>query len=493
MNSRQPADSPLTAAEVARLARNPGPFTLILDARGNEDTLLKCRQVVRMIPGKRLVCQGEWQGDDVFIKLYIGAEKLFRKELEGLKALRAGGIAAPAVRYSGSAGEGTIYIILLEPVQPAATLEAAWEAAADEPARIELLRKSVATIAQHHRAGLEQLDIHLDNFLLSDGRLFTLDGGGIHVCPAGELSVKSSRNNLALFFAQFYPEHDYLIDAVLPLYEQRRQYRAGSIPAGHLHERVDYFRRRRQRRFLKKIFRDCSAFLCHRSLRRYMVCDRAMASPSMLEFLADPDASLALADSEYLKQGNTCTLWRARVGQHTLVIKRYNIKGIKHHVSRLFRTTRAAVSWQNAHRLETCGILTPKPVALVEQRFGPLRGRAWYVTEYVQGDDALVLCNPPAAGLTDTQAAATSVVALLKRMAHCRISHGDMKGNNFILSKQGATVIDLDAMKQHDHESGFRRSQQRDMRRFMRNWTTCPETAAMFQKLLRDTNLIAGK
>ena len=224
-----------------------------------------------------------------------------------------------------------------------------------------------------------------------------------------------------------------------------------------------------------------------------MVCDRNMASPEMLEFLADPDASLQQADSKYLKQGNTCTLWRARVDQHALVVKRYNIKGIRHRISRLFRATRAAVSWRNAHRLETCGILTPKPVALVEQRFGPLRGRAWYVAEYVQGDDAQVLCASSSNGSVYVQAAAESVVALLKRMAHCRISHGDMKGNNFILSKQGATVIDLDAMKQHACKHGLRRAQQRDLRRFMRNWETCPETAALFQKLLQDANLMAGK
>ena len=224
--------------------------------------MLECREVVRAIPGKRLVCRGEWQGDDVFIKLYIGAEKLFRRELQGLKALHTGGIAAPAVRYSGTADEGAIHVILLEPVQPAMTLEAAWEAAADDAARIGLLGKAVCTIADHHRAGLEQRDIHLDNFLLSAGRLYTLDGGGIHVGPAGELSVKAARDNLALFFAQFYPVYDGLIDAVLPLYEHQRRYQAGSISAARLHQRVDYFRRRRQRRFLKKIFRDCSAFVC---------------------------------------------------------------------------------------------------------------------------------------------------------------------------------------------------------------------------------------
>jgi len=140
-----------------------------------------------------------------------------------------------------------------------------------------------------------------------------------------------------------------------------------------------------------------------------------------------------------------------------------------------------------------CKISTPKPVALVEERFGPLRGRAWYVSEYVQGDDALSLCNPPAGVFIDAQADAASVVTVLKRLAHCRISHGDMKGSNFILARQGATVIDLDAMKQHEHEPGFRRAQRRDLRRFMRNWKTCPETAAMFQKLIDDSHVISGK
>ncbi len=472
------------------MARNPGPFTLSLDGREAREALLQCDRVVRAIPGRRLVCQGEWQGDDVFIKLFIDMEKLFRQELQGLNALHAAGIAAPAIRHSGTAAGGAVQVILLEPVRPAVTLEAAWEAAADQQSRIELLEKTLSTIADHHRAGLEQQDIHLDNFLLSGERLVTLDGGGISVSRAGVLSDRRSRDNLALFFAQFYPEHDELMDRVLPVYEGRRQYRAGSISAGKLHARVDCFRRRRQRRFLKKIFRDCSAFVTRQSLRRYMVCDRAMASPGMIEFLADPDASLEQTDAKYLKQGNTCTLWLARADGHELVVKRYNIKGFAHRISRLFRTTRAAVSWRNAHRLEMCGILTPKPVALIEERFGPLRSRAWYVSEYVQGDDALVLCEPPAAGSIDKPAAAASVVAVLKRLAHCRISHGDMKGNNFILSKQGAAVIDLDAMKQHAHMRGFRRAQQRDLARFMRNWETCPETGALFQTLLHDNHMV---
>jgi len=155
----------VTAATLAGMERDPGSFTLSLDGQ-ESDGLLKCSQVVRAIPGRRLVCRGEWRGDDVFIKLYLGTDKLFSKEFQGLNALHAADIAAPRIRYSGTADAGAIHVILLEPVQPAVTLEAAWEAAANEQSRIELLEKSVCVIADHHRAGLEQRDIHLDNFLL---------------------------------------------------------------------------------------------------------------------------------------------------------------------------------------------------------------------------------------------------------------------------------------------------------------------------------------
>jgi tRNA A-37 threonylcarbamoyl transferase component Bud32 len=204
----------------------------------------------------------------------------------------------------------------------------------------------------------------------------------------------------------------------------------------------------------------------------------------MIEFLSDPDASLQLADMQYLKQGNTCTVWTARVDQRMLVVKRYNIKGLLHRISRAFRRSRAAASWKNAHMLGMCGIHAARPVALLEERFGLLRGRAWYISEYVQGDDAMVLCKPDAALQPETRAAGESIVAMLNMLACCRISHGDMKATNFILTEQGAIMIDLDAMQQHACGYRFRRQQQRDLRRFMRNWNDCPEIAAMFNGLI---------
>ena len=484
-------DTPVTAADLASMGRQPGPFTLLLDAQYTEAKRLECIEVVRVIPGKRLVCRAEWQGKSVFAKLYLGARKDWLGELQGLNALHAAGIAAPGIVHTGTADQGAIHFILLEPVAPAVTLAAAWAQADDAATRIKLLQLAVTTVASHHSAGLEQRDIHLDNFLLSGKYLYTLDGGGIHLSGDDELSVSDSVDNLALFFAQLYPQFDVLIEAAFQAYTNRRAWGAGTVTYARLQQRVRFFRRKRLRHYLKKIFRDCSAFDCIRRWRMYSVCDRTLVTEGMLKFLADPDASLQFSEMKYLKQGNTCTLWAVQVDQRMLVVKRYNIKGVAHRISRAFRATRAAVSWKNAHRLTMYGIQTARPVALVEERFGPVRGRAWYITEYVQGDNARALCRRQLEDSVDIQLAGASVVALLQQLASCRISHGDMKATNLILSAHGAAVIDLDTMCEHATDTGFLRMQQRDMDRFMRNWEGCPEIGAFFKEQLDCSSLPA--
>ena len=491
MNSPPLTDTPVSAAALVQMGRRPGPFVLALDGQVGESALLRCYEVVRAMPGKRLVCRGEWQGNDVFVKLYFGGDKYWRAECQGLQALSDNSITAPAVLHAGTADQGALHIILLEAIQPAVTLETAWAEAGDEAARITLLQQAVDCIASHHCAGLEQRDIHLNNFLLSGDCLYTLDGGGIHDAGVDELPVKRSRDNLALFFAQFYPDDDALIEAVLPVYLQRRSWNREVLPGAKLQERVHHFRRGRLRRFLKKIFRDCSAFKCEHSWRTFRVYDRSMASAEMVEFLADPDASLQHPDVRYLKQGNTCTLWTTRVDGRQLVVKRYNIKGLSHRFGRAFRNTRAAVSWMNAHRLWMYGILTARPVALVEERFGPVRGRAWYISEFVAGNDASSLCGQTTLDRAGQIRAGQQVTDLLAQLALSSLSHGDMKATNFILSQQGAVVIDLDAMQKHDAAESFRRAQRRDLMRFMRNWEDCPEIKAMFTEMMHNKNLVA--
>ena len=491
MSTPRPAETPATATGLLQAGLDSPPFAVELEGLDGGVSQLHCERVIRAVPGRRLVCRGEWGGEAVFAKLYLGNRKHWQSELRGLDALQAAGIAAPRVVHAGSADHGAVHVIMLEPVPVASTFEAAWKQAPDETSRRRLLEQAIRTIARHHGAGLEQQDIHLDNFLLSGERLYTIDGGGIRLSGGGELSVRRSLDNLALCLAQFYPHFDYLSVGALAAYSGERHWAAGAVTAAQLQRRIDHFRRRRRRHFLGKVFRNCTAFACDRNWHRFRVHDRAMASGKMLEFLADPDASLRQPGPRYLKQGNTCTLWLARVDDRWLVVKRYNIKGLAHRIQRAFRRTRAAVSWENAHRLGIYGISTARPVALLEQRFGPLRGRAWYISEYVEGEDVLQLCTRPAPPAAAIEAAAQPVVDLLGQLARCRISHGDMKGSNFIVADEGPVLIDLDAMQEHVCGWRYRRAQRRDMQRFMRNWDDCPEVAVVFKKLIRNRKQVS--
>ena len=280
-------DTPVSAAALVQMGRQPGPFVLALDGQTDPAALLDCYEVVRAIPGRRLVCRGAWRGRDVFIKLYLDGGKHWQVECRGLQALADKGIAAPAVLHTGTADCGALHVIVLEAIQPAETLETALSQAHEEAARIALLQQAIVCIASHHCAGLEQRDIHLNNFLLAGECLYTLDGGGIHDSGSAELSVAQSRDNLALFFAELYPDDDVFVDRVLPVYLQRRSWGSDDLSVATLRQRISHFRDRRLRRFLKKVFRDCSAFIGEHSWRSFRVYDRTLDSAEMVKFLAD--------------------------------------------------------------------------------------------------------------------------------------------------------------------------------------------------------------
>ena len=271
MNSPPLTDTPVSAAALVQMGRQPGPFVLALDGQTGPAALLDCREVVRAIPGRRLVCRGAWRERDVFIKLYLDGGKHWQVECRGLQALADKGIAAPAVLHAGTADRGALHVIVLEAIQPAVTLETALSQAHDEAARVALLQQAIVCIASHHSAGLEQRDIHLNNFLLAGACLYTLDGGGIHDTGVPDLPVAPSCDNLALFYAEIYPDDDAFIDRLLPVYLQRLAWDRDDLPAATLRQRIGHFRDRRLRRFLKKVFRDCSAFICEHGWRFFRV------------------------------------------------------------------------------------------------------------------------------------------------------------------------------------------------------------------------------
>jgi len=122
------------------------------------------------------------------------------------------------------------------------------------------------------------------------------------------------------------------------------------------------------------------------------------------------------------------------------------------------------------HRLGFLGITTPRPLALIERRLGPLRGRAWIVVEYCAGESLAAHFAPFIE--TDLPALELQAVSdLFGKLAAARVSHGDLKASNLLWHENRVCLIDLDATRQHEpSETSYVRAWRKDRTRFLQNW-----------------------
>lgn len=466
------------------------PFCLRLKCDG-QLTEVVCTRVLRVLPGKRLVCFGEWNGQHVVVKFFLdpwGAKRYCTREERGVSALRDAGIKTPALLFKGVFAPDSTPVLGFQRVVRAQDLAEAWEQAERDDQRGELLGRAVAVIADQHEAGLKQDDLHLGNFLISGDDIYTIDGDAVDTRQMGKpLPEAKSLRNLGLFFAQFYPRFDWLIPEVFQVYAERRAWPEGHGLYAPLMKEVRSQRNCRKRDYLKKIYRECSAFVCRKAWKRFMVCDRDFHDEAMARFLDDPDS--VIGASRLLKDGNTSTVALVEVGGQRLVVKRYNIKNAWHALKRCFRPSRAWVSWRNAHRLGLLGIPTPKPIAFLEKRWGPFRSVAYFIMEYVDGIDAYHLLHSDRAQEINREGLVKRFVKLLQLFADASISHGDFKATNFIVANQGLSIIDVDGMCEHRLRWRFRRAFRRDCKRLMKNWTDLPEVAIIFRDQLNKLEL----
>lgn len=458
------------------------PFKLC--AHSNADAReFVCEKILRLLPGKRLVALANDRGSQVVIKTFLGktAHRYLSKEKRGVRAISDAGVLTPELLWEGELARGGGKILAFEYLKDAPSLQEMWEQARSDHDRIDILSRAMIVMALLHNRGVVQHDLHLANFLLHSGELYTIDGGGIGTngsqSPLGEAS---SLKNLAKLFAHFLSRYDELIATLFPAYEEIRGW--PHQPAREKRLRLEVNRRRltRKRHYIDKTLRDCTRFVCRSEFNNFHVCERAAYSSEMKRLLSYPDEFIR--DGKILKHGNTATVAAVEVPGRHLVIKRYNIKSPWHAIKRSVQASRARLSWLNAHKLEFLGIPALKPIAMIENRFGPLSASAYFISEFIDGPDA-------AQWLTEndeTNVELKQITEILYLLSEARISHGDLKSTNFLMSKSGPVIIDLDAMKEHRNVRTFNRAFNKDLQRFLANWKDKPKIQSEFGSLLGD-------
>jgi tRNA A-37 threonylcarbamoyl transferase component Bud32 len=448
------------------------PFDLRIDAE-HRAIQVTCTHVLRYLPGKRIVCQGYWGDQQVITKLFINKSKgkqHFLREKQGISALQEASLYSPSVLFAGTTKEQNQPVLIFQYIDGGLDFKYVWDKVDDERKQKKLLVDLVLTVAELHEAGLYHLDMHLGNFMVVDKHICVIDGAAIMAKHKGSpLSHTQSIDNLSRLLAQFSFQKDQLFPCALQAYVQKRGWGQVDTFSDQLAQRISRERQKRERAYLKKIYRESTSFTRHRSLTAFWVCSRQDLSDEMIRLLRDPDWNMRTG--RLLKDGNSSTVALVQIDGRELIVKRYNIKNVVHRLKRCLRPSRAWISWRNAHRLHLLGIATPRPVAFLEKRIGPLRSSAYYITERVSGKSAHEWVHAHDVDLIKKQKVIEKLRKLLKIFHQTLIVHGDMKATNFIVDQRHIVVTDLDSMKRYRKPGRrFLGKHQKDWERLEKNW-----------------------
>ena len=425
----------------ADLGRTPPlPFRVDLDF-GEGGRRFVCTATLRSQPGRRFVARTTVDGQDAVLKAFFGrrATRDFERERRGIAALKAAGIAAPALLATGRGGGALVLAFAFVAGRP--------PTANDANAVLSLL-------ARMHERGLRQSDLHLGNFIVRDDHALPVDSGSIR--RSRWVTNRQRLEDAARLLAQFAPGDAPDAAAAAAAYA-RASKSAGAIDPQRLAPRATRMRYKRVRQLMAKSVRNCTAFAVVRQRGRFLVAGRDDHDPALRAMVADPER--ALAGGTILKQGNTASV--VRVG--ALAVKRYSAKGALHRLRLRVAPSRARRAWQAGHGLRLLGIATPRPRALIECRGG---GAAAYLVLDFEGE--ATLGAETRAPLSPQRAAAAS--ALFERWREAGFSHGDTKATNFIARGGDLVALDLDAATFHRWRWRFERAHRRDRARWLRNW-----------------------
>jgi tRNA A-37 threonylcarbamoyl transferase component Bud32 len=465
------------------LSTNDLPFTLNLSSIHGQETV-KCEQLLRDLPGRRKVFRGSWQQRDVLIKLFIdpnAARRHWGREKAGVEALKNASVSTPDLLYAGNLDDGTPALIF-DFLPEAQTALQVWDSLTNTDQRVNFLQQLVGLVAGLHNAGLVQEDLHLENFLVSGGKIYAIDGDALNNNGQGKaLADAVSSRNLALLFAQLPPKFDCLVEDAVQHYAEMRRMTDTDFMA-RLARALPDVRRRRRHKYVEKCYRSCSEFERLELPGKIVFSRRDQAGTDLTQLFEDPD--VFMAQGSLLKDGNSSTVVRVQGDNCDWVVKRYNVKSFWHWLSHCLRNTRAWISWGNAHRLKISGIATPHAIAMIEKRFGPLRSTGYYVSEFIAEPNAEAFFRDDTIPDIDRQQAARSFVELFELLRKLGIRHGDCKATNFLLRDLVPVILDLDAMSECHPGARSKEFFRCDRERFLRNWKELPQLQKWFDEHL---------
>lgn len=441
-------------------------------------------EVARLVPGRRLVAFGTWQGKSVVCKMFFDlrhAKRHMEKDRAGIKTLEENKIPAPILLHEDTSKDQRVYVLMYDRIFGAHSLEEIWQGRENIEAVMPQMKAVIIELATQHVLGVQQHDLHLKNFLLTDKIIYTLDGAQIQLYPC-LLPKKQSMNSLALFLSQLGVGVEKYQELLFRHYAKARGWLLKREDVVEMFLMIKRWNQERWQRFEKKIFRSSSDFAKINDWSTFGIYNRYYSSEEFSQFLANPESAFAHPTAVMLKNGRSSTVIQVVLGGSTLVVKRYNLKNFWHRLRRCLRPTRAYSCWRLSQKMNLFGVQTAQPAAFIEKRWMGLRGKSYFVTEYIAGSHAGDYFTQHENDDLAVVQMVKRIAKLLRNLARLEITHGDLKITNILINQNKRPVlIDLDGASEHVSITGLRSSWKREIRRFMQNFIDMPKVAEKFR------------
>lgn len=459
------------------------PFALRLR---EQEQPLYCDKVIRVIPGKRLVAFGHWNNKPIVAKLFFerGKAKMHsHRDVAGIEALIVENVPTPKLLFQGTDQKQHIHVLVFERIMDSCNLDALWHDKSDIEELTALMHAVTVELATQHVMGIVQHDLHLKNFLVTSKTIYTLDGDSVEHFNR-TLSKKESLEHLGLFFSQLGVGAEELKQQLFDTYVKSRGWIVRPADTELLQQTIKKYSTQRWLQYQKKIMRNCTAFDRIEKFTTLVMCDREYETENFIKFMRNPDVYFAQSNSQILKDGRSSTVAKIKIDNRTLVVKRYNVKSVWHWLRRCTRRTRATEGWRISHLLRLMGIPTAKPIAFIEKRFFGLRNKSYLVMEYIDGKHCGEYFTKHCNDEDKISKVAKRILAIFNQLAQLRMTHGDLKMTNIIISHDRPVLIDLDGVREHRNVFSFKRTFNKELQRFMKNWDNFPSVKNIFQKLM---------
>ena len=210
--------------------------------------------------------------------------------------------------------------------------------------------------------------------------------------------------------------------------------------------------------------RESSDYITGKGEGRRWIAKKQFFNEGLSEVISNPDEFMSKGEEVKFEAGNHVV--GLDLPNHSIFIKKFQIKGVFHYLRKFFSPTRAITAWKATHWLNAAGIKTINALAVIET-YDSFTTRESYLITLKQSGERLDQMK-----ITESleKLIPNKMGALIKRLSWIGFNHGDAKGSNFFFDKNSLIVSDLDACKRRYFQAILANKLAKDKKRILRSF-----------------------